>query len=307
MNLTFNQAYNYYESYYKMTFKTRSIDAAKSIFNLYILPFFDNMKMCDISKNDILKFEQKIDSLNCSYKYKKDIYVFLAMFFHYCRKYLDLEKNVVEEVGFVLKNKDENKEVADIWTYREYKKFIKKVDNVVYKRLFEFLMFTGCRVGEAQALTFKDINKNMVSINRTLIKGSRGFNSPKTKESIRKFKIDIKLRIEIYFLKRFYKKKYGFFYNNFYVFGGKKYLSHTSITRHKNNACKKANVKQIRIHDFRHTHITILLSKGVPVKAVCKRVGHKEVDTTLNIYSHVLEKDNKRIIKSLNLLRMSIF
>lgn len=307
MNLTIEEAYNSYESYFKTRSKVRSIDIISSVFRLYILPYFKNKKMCDISKIDILNFEISfLDQQNISHTYKKIIYTHLATFFNYCKKYLDLKNNVVSDVGFILKNKSINKKI-EVWTYNDFKKFIKKVDHKIYKFFFDFLFFTGCREGEAIALTFKNINKSIVSIERTKIKGNRGFNSPKTKESYRKIKIDLKLRFEIWKLKKIYKKQYGYFNEEFYIFGGSKPLAPTTIDRYKNIACKKAGVKQIRIHDFRHSHITMLLSRGVPITAICERVGHKNISTTLNIYSHVLEKDNNKIIKSLTLLRLGIF
>lgn len=307
MNLTVKKAYNSYESYFKTRSKLRSIDVISSVFRLYILPYFENKKIYDITKFDILNFEINfLDKQNISFTYKKIIYTHLATFFNYCRKYLDLKNNVVSEVGFILKNNTINKKI-EVWTYNDFKKFIKKVDNKIYKYFFDFLFFTGCREGEAIALTFENINNGIVSIERTKIKGNRGFNSPKTKESYRKIKIDLKLRIEIWKLKKLYKKQYGYFNEEFYIFGGSKPLAPTTIDRYKNKACKEANVKQIRIHDFRHSHITMLLSKGVPITAICERVGHKDISTTLNIYSHVLKQDNRKLITSLNLLRLSIF
>lgn len=301
--MRFEEVYEQYKLFYEANFKIRSIDSANSIFKLYILPFFKDKNMYEITKKDILDWENEIGKQNLSYKYKKDIYVFLAMFFKWCVKYLELENNVVSQVGFVLKNKQAPREVASIWTYKEFEKFIKCVDDSIYKAYFNFLFFTGCREGEAIALTFRDINKDIVSINRTVVKGGRGFNSPKTIGSIRKFKIDKKLCNEIKALKHFYQAKYPNFNDNFFVFGGIKLLSYTTIARVKNRACQKAGIKPIRIHDFRHSHITFLLSNGVPIKAVCNRVGHTDVNTTFNIYTHVLEKDNEEIIKALNHLR----
>lgn len=301
--MRFEEAYEQYRLFYEANFKIRSIDSANSIFKLYILPFFSTKNIYEITKKDILEWEIEIGKRDLSYKYKKDIYVFLAMFFKWCVKYLELENNVVSQVGFVLKNKQAPREVASIWTYKEFKKFIKCVDDSIYKAYFNFLFFTGCREGEAIALTFRDINKDIVSINRTVVKGGRGFNSPKTIGSIRKFKIDKKLCNEIKVLKHFYQAKYPNFNDNFFVFGGIKLLSYTTIARVKNRACQKAGIKPIRIHDFRHSHITFLLSNGVPIKAVCNRVGHTDVTTTFNIYTHVLEKDNEEIIKALNHLR----
>ena len=52
-------------------------------------------------------------------------------------------------------------------------------------------------------------------------------------------------------------------------------------------AWKAAGVPRIRIHDLRHTAATLLLVAGVHPKIVSERLGHSNVNITLNIYSHV--------------------
>lgn len=301
--MNFEKAYELYKSYYTVNFKQRSIESANSVFPLYILPYFKDYNIQEIEKTHILQWEEMLDQKDLSYKYKKDIYVFLAMFFKWFERYNNLDRNVVSEVGFILKNKDEKKEIVQIWTISEFKRFIKKVDDPVYKVFFKFLFFTGCRLGEVVALKFSDLESNYISISKTSIRGC-GFNSPKTESSNRKIKIDYKLKKEIMLLKKYYLKKYKYFDDNFFIFGGKKNLSYSTSTRKKNEACKKANVKQIRLHDFRHSHVTLLLSKGIPVKTVCSRVGHKDVSMTLNVYAHILKIDEKRLMRKLTLLRL---
>lgn len=88
------------------------------------------------------------------------------------------------------------------------------------------------------------------------------------------------------------------------MFGAIKPLSPSTIERKKNNYCKIANVKQIRIHDFRHSHCTILISKGIPINIVSERLGHSNISMTLDNYTHILNKDKKRVLKTLFLLRL---
>jgi len=54
------------------------------------------------------------------------------------------------------------------------------------------------------------------------------------------------------------------------------------------------DVPPIRPHDLRHTHATLLLSAGEPVKTVSERLGHKSVTITLTVYGHVMPGDQKR-------------
>jgi integrase len=50
----------------------------------------------------------------------------------------------------------------------------------------------------------------------------------------------------------------------------------------------------ITIHELRHTHASLLLSAGEPVKTVSQRLGHASVTVTLAIYAHVMPGDQKR-------------
>lgn len=95
-------------------------------------------------------------------------------------------------------------------------------------------------------------------------------------------------------LKEYYKKYVGF-NDSWYIFGGLIPLSRTTIGRKRDEYCKKAQVKRIRIHDFRHSHATLLVSNGLPITAISERLGHSETSMTLNIYSHAVPEDEKKI------------
>lgn len=67
--------------------------------------------------------------------------------------------------------------------------------------------------------------------------------------------------------------------------------------------CKLANVKKIRIHDFRHSHASLLLSKGVPITVISQRLGHSDINMTLNTYSHMMPNDEDKAVNMINGLR----
>lgn len=60
-----------------------------------------------------------------------------------------------------------------------------------------------------------------------------------------------------------------------------------TLTNHKNVNCKLANVKQIRLHDFRHSWESLLVNKGTNVQVVAKYLGHTKVEEILKTYSHL--------------------
>ena len=101
------------------------------------------------------------------------------------------------------------------------------------------------------------------------------------------------------------------FDSNWFVIGRLEPLPQTSIDRVKDNAIKKANVKRIRIHDFRHSHATILISQGCNIVAVSKRLGHSNAEMTLKVYTRLLQKSEDELIDKLegssqNLLNLSL-
>ena len=90
----------------------------------------------------------------------------------------------------------------------------------------------------------------------------------------------------IYLLKKFYFKKFGVFSNDYFIFGGLKPLSPTTIDRYKEIAFKKANLPSITQHEFRHSYATRKIHKKVPIDFVSRSMGHSNVSTTLDIYLH---------------------
>lgn len=108
-------------------------------------------------------------------------------------------------------------------------------------------------------------------------------------------------------LKKYYYGKYKVPNSDLFIFGGIKPLSPTSCNRYKKNACKKANLRPITLHQFRHSHATLLLSNGIMLNEVSRRLGHSKTSTTLNVYCHTSLEQEKKSIKTLNFLRFNLF
>lgn len=85
-----------------------------------------------------------------------------------------------------------------------------------------------------------------------------------------------------------------------YLFGGDIGLSRDIIQSERVEAIKKAGVKPIRLHDFRHSHATWLFNNGVNILAISRRLGHKDLNTTLRIYTHLLESSDNEMMAKIN-------
>ena len=70
----------------------------------------------------------------------------------------------------------------------------------------------------------------------------------------------------------------------------------TTIERKKNIAVKDSGVKRIRIHDLRHSHASMLICNGMNIVSVSKRLGHSDVNMTLKVYTHLLDKYDSQMM-----------
>lgn len=156
------------------------------------------------------------------------------------------------------------------------------------------------------ALKFSDLKNGYITISKTISShGKREIGTPKTSSSYRTIKIDKILERDLLNLKNIYNKEYAY-NDDLFIFGGIKPLSPT-INRHKEKTCKKAQIRPITLHQFRHSHATLLLNNNILVNEVSKRLGHSKVSTTLDVYTHTDLTQEKRVINALNSMRFNFF
>ena len=305
--LLFNETYNRYIAYISNHLKPTTVLGIKRKFKNHILPTFNNKNIYELNDDDFINWQNYIRELGFSNSFNNQIFSIIKQFFDYLKKFYGIE-NFADKFGKFNKFQFEEKKELNVWSLKEFKKFIKVVKDIIYHALFTFLFFTGVRKGEALALQFKDFKGSYVIVNKTLTKelfnGKRIILNPKTKQSTRKLRIDWKLKRELNLLRKYYTKLYGYFDENFYIFGGKQPISTSTLERKKNKYCEIAGVKQIRIHDFRHSHATILYHKKVKIKYIQTRLGHSDISTTLNTYIHIDDKYEKKVYNTLNFLRL---
>ena len=114
------------------------------------------------------------------------------------------------------------------------------------------------------------------------------FADPKTKSSIRVLPIAKVLLNDLKMFKIEEEKAPGF-NNNYFICGDAFPICSHTIADWKNTICKKADVKQIRIHDFRHSCASLLINNGATVPTVSKFLGHTKIEETLNTYIHLFD------------------
>ena len=198
--LSFNEAYNNYLIYVTKRHKKQGLVALASNFNSRILPYFESKNIFDLTKADILGWQNYIYDFNFKNSYNDKLLIELRKFLKFCHNYYDLSESIYISIEPFVKKCEQNN--SDFYSLQEFNKFIKYIDDEVYKQFFTFMFFCGTRPGETFALRFSDLEDNTIHIRYNLTtKGGRTLDTPKNQSSIRDIKIDNKLKRDLLNLK----------------------------------------------------------------------------------------------------------
>ena len=291
--IKFERLFEEYKAFTKTRIKESSYYDLCSKCNIHILPYFKDMYVQDITPKIILDWQNNIN--HYSFKYKSGLRRYLHSILSYADKYYNIPNKIKKVDGF--RNLELKKEML-FWTPEEFNTFIEKVNNEIYQAFFYTLYYTGARKGEILATTWKDwdLKNGILNIDKSITKKVYGASwivtTPKNQSSKRKISLP---QVLIDIMKKY---KNGREHYNL-VFAGEKPLADSNIQRVQEIACKEAKVKKIRLHDFRHSHASLLLGNGASIVAVAKRLGHTNIEQTLNTYAHMMPKEDDLIIEIL--------
>lgn len=268
--------------------KESTMTTKKNIIEYHILPYFGEMKTDEITSLHVLSWQNELMAKNNFTKtYLKTINNQLVCIFNFGIKYYQFKVNPAKQAGSMGTS---NRNTIDFWTLEEYQKFAEAmmVKPIAYY-VFETLYWTGIREGELLALTLNDIDfeKKTITINKTYhhINGHDLITSPKTEKSNRVVTMPQNLADE---LKDYVKMIYSLKPTD-RLFP----LQKTYLYKYMDYGIKAAGVKKIRVHDLRHSHVSLLINMGYSAVAIAERVGHESIEITYR-YAHLFpsEKDN---------------
>ncbi len=302
LNMTFEEFYDIYKSDLEEKLKENTWVMKTSVIELKILPYFKKKKMCEIKVSDVIAWQKEMmayrdkDGQPYASGYLKTIHNQLSAIFNHAVRFYELPSNPAAKVGNM--GRENTKEML-FWTKEEYTKFSDAMmDKPLSYYAFEMLYWCGIRLGELLALTYGDFDfvKQTVRINKSYqcIKGKDVVTTPKTKKSNRTIVMPDFLCDEIQrYFKGLYKPK-----KNDRVFLITKAYLHSEMRR----GCKETGVKKIRIHDLRHSHVSLLIDMGFTPLAIADRVGHESIDITYR-YAHLFPSKQTEIAEKLNMER----
>ena len=298
-----------YFNYLKTYAKYSTIYTYLKDYNKHIYPYFAQKDIYSINTLDYNVWFDSMAKTGLSAKYLNKINSLLRNIFDYGIKNYDLPSNPVVKNFKAQAKIIEDKDKIRYITKEEFDKFISVADDEMYKLLYETLFYTGCRIGELLCLQWKDVflEQKYISITKTLYKIHD--NQPTTNKTNKNRQVSIPdvllLELANYKAK---KKEYKNFSNDWYVFGDIKTLSTTQIQRKKHQYFELSGVREITIHEFRHSHISNLINSYLKsggkdymsfLQKLAQRSGHT-LDVMQRTYMHLFPNNQDEIVDILN-------
>ena len=302
LEMTFASFAAQYAQDMKTRLKNNTWETKEHIIRTKLLPYFGKLKMCNITAQQVITWQNEMmnhrDSHGKPYSpvYLKTVHNQLSAIFNHAVRYYNLRENPCKKAGSMGKKK--NREML-FWTKEEYLRFSEAMmDKPMSYYAFEILYWCGIREGELLALTPADFNfeKGTVTINKSYQRINKQdlITTPKTEKSNRTITMPQFLADE---MEDFLKTLYGIQPDDRIFTVTKNYLYHEM-----DRGAKEAGVKRIRVHDIRHSHVSLLIDMGFSATAIADRVGHESIDITYN-YAHLFPSKQTEMANRLNVER----
>lgn len=276
--------------------RATTVENKQHLFNSKILPSFSSVAVRDITPTMIRRWQNNLlaDPAGYSQTYLKTINNQMSAVMNYAIRYYGLSSNPVAKCGPFGKK---TAEAMRFWTRDEFHRFIECVHKPAARLSFELLFWTGMRSGELLALTLADVDfeRSRIAINKTLaqVRGETVINPPKTPKSNRVVSVPRFLLALI----RDYADRLVDYEPRERLFYFTKHYLHYEMEA----ACKASGVKRIRIHDLRHSHASLLIEMGFSPLLVSERLGHENIQTTLQTYSHLYPDKQEEVSSRLEM------
>lgn len=301
LNMSFERFIEIYYEVMNSQIRENTWISKKLMIETKILPYFKNMKVNEIKPKDVLKWQNWVKSLHNKQDepyaptYLRSINSQLSAIFNFACNYYNLSSNPCKKVKSMGKKK--RTEEIKFWTAVQYKKFSEAMmEKPISFYAFEMLYWCGIRLGELLALTPADFDfdKKTVTINKSYqrINGKDVVTPPKTESSIRKVIMPDALCDEM-------QECIGSIFgigNDMRIFT----ITKSYLTREMERGCKQTGVPKIRLHDLRHSAVSLLIDKGYSAVAIAERVGHSSPVETLEVYSHLFPTVQTEMAMKLN-------
>ncbi len=284
-----------------------SLAKTDSIMQNHVLPHIGDCKLDRLNSERLTEWKNAISEKDIMISTKNNAYRTLNAIFNFALKIDYLPSNPLAKIGrFRDPYFTHEREALRYYTPEQFKQFIaeaeKHKDRSLYDSgfyvFFNIAFYTGMRKGEINALKWSDIEGDLIHVRRSIaqkLKGDDQETPPKNKSSYRTIQMPQKL-VDILTEHRIRQEQIKTFSTDFRVCGGVSPLRDTSIEKRNTTFANAAGLPHIRIHDFRHSHASLLANSGINIQEIARRLGHSNVQQTWNTYSHLYPREEERAV-----------
>ncbi len=307
---SFDELYSLYKKKAETELAPSSFYDLNWIFDKFVLPYFHDKALPTVTKADYTVWQNELWSMKkdngepYAQKYLNKIRSMFITFLSWVEETYDIP-NLYRQIKKP-KRKEQKKEMQ-IWELDEFIKFQNVIDDVLWKTFFMSLFYSGCRVGEILALSDDDVilNNGIYSfrisknITRKSVNPNQSYvvSAPKTNSSNRIVSLPAIMTEQI---QQYLEYKQANNISGEFFFGGDNPIPQTTYGRYFQKYTDAAGIKKIRIHDLRHSHVSMLIHLNVPITAISKRLGHSSIDMTLKKYAHCYSDSETVILNAID-------
>lgn len=310
-----------YLQFIEETKKLSTYYSYRQDYEKHIKAYFSNFYIDMINVSNINEWCLEMSENSLSVAYLNKIYNILSNIFDYAMKHYGLPSNPVKVVGRFQEKKNKvikDEEKLRYITKEEFDKFVSVINDPLDYAFFNFAFYTGCRKGEIFALTWSDIDfKNKtISINKSLCQKLKTNEEEMITNTKNNQNRTIKMSNALFNVMKEYHSlvmNYTNYSDNWFVFGNTVYYSQTTLDRHKHKYFVDSGVREITMHEFRHSHVSLLINEYIKTSKeknmkvdtakfflmMSSRMGHT-IDVMQKTYMHLFPTIQDEIVDLLD-------
>ena len=311
--MTVQQLYDEYILAKENEVRYSSLVKIKNCITKGVLPTLSDKQIAKLTVKQMQEWKNETAKIGFAQTTLRNYYGEFRQMLNYAVKMGYIPKNPLTIVGnfkesFELKPKDK----IQYYTAEQFIKFITEAKKAAQEKgtinewsyyvFFNIAFYTGARKGEIYALKWSDIDGNIMHIRRSIAQkyGKGNIETPpKNKSSYRDLQIPAPL-MEILLEQKERQLQDENFTEEYRICGGIDCIIDSTVTNKNVEYANKAGLPHIRVHDFRHTHATLLVNEGINIQEIARRLGHSNVEITWNTYSHLYPREEERAVNILD-------
>lgn len=290
-DMSFQTLYELYIEDIGHRLRENSVDGKKNVFKNRILPYFKNKPINAITSVDIRNWQNEQINRGYSDAYLDRIQNMMTTIMNYAVDYYNLPSNPCKKAGHMGKRTKSMK----FWTLEQYNSVLSHVSNIMARTALQVLFYSGLRFGELIALHLEDLdfNNNIINVSKSLQRkgGKDIYTPPKTENGIRTINMPPVIMQE---LQNYIGHIYGLQpQQRIFPF------TKSFISGQMKRCAGAANVPLIRIHDLRHSHVSLLIDMGFTPHLIADRIGDT-VQMVNSTYGHLYPNRQVEVADKLN-------